>query len=57
MEREMKLELELKEAQNAWGLLYDQKETARTTVLSNAFDGFDAPENTRLTILATSIEF
>ena len=57
MEREMKLELELKEAQNACGLLYDQKETARKTVLSNAFDGFTAPENTRLTILATSIEF
>jgi hypothetical protein len=57
MEREMKLELELKEAQNAYGLLYGQKETARKTVLSNAFDGFDAPENTRLTILETSIEF
>jgi len=57
MEREMKLELELKEAQNACGLLYDQKETARKTVLSNAFDSFTAPENTRLTILATSIEF
>ena len=57
MEREMKLELELKEAQNACGLLYDQKKTARTTVLSNAFDGFDAPENTRLTIFGTSIEF
>lgn len=57
MEREMKLELELKEAQNAWGLLYEQKETARKTVLSNAFDGFDAPENTRLTIFPTSIEF
>lgn len=57
MEREMKLELELKEAQNAWGLLCEQKETARKTVLSNAFDSFTAPENTRLTILATSIEF
>lgn len=57
MEREMKLELELKEAQNAWGLLCEQKETARKTVLSNAFDSFTAPENTRLTILVTCIEF
>lgn len=53
----MKLELELKEAQNAWGLLYEQKEIARKTVISNAFDGFDAPEGTRLDICATSIEF
>ena len=57
MTKEMELESQLKEAQTAYGMLYKQKENARKTVLSNALDGFDAPENTRLTIFEQSIEF
>ena len=53
----MKLELELKEAQTACGLLFDQKETARKTVIENAFSGFTTPEGTRLTTREKSIEF
>lgn len=56
MEREMKLELELTEAQNAYGLLYDQKEAARTAAISGAFSKFFAPEGTRLSAREKSIE-
>ena len=57
MEREMKLELQLKEANSAYGLLIDQKTAARTTVISNAFSSFTAPEGTRLSAREKSIEF
>ena len=56
MEREMKLELELNEAQAAYGLLYDQKEAARTAAVSGAFSKFTAPEGTRLSAYEKSIE-
>jgi len=57
MEREMKLELELKEAQTALGLLCDKKIAARTTTISNAFSSFTAPEGTRLSVREKSVEF
>lgn len=57
MEREMKLELELKEAQTAYGLLQDKKTAARTAAVSGAFGKFTAPEGTRLSAYETSIEF
>ena len=44
----MELELQLKEAQTAYGMLFDQKAAARTTVIANAFSEFIAPEGTRL---------
>jgi len=34
MKKEMELELQLKEAQNAYGMLFDQKVAARTTVIA-----------------------
>jgi len=57
MEREMKLELELKEAQTALGLLCDKKIAARTTTISNAFSSFTSPEGTRLSVREQSVEF
>ena len=57
MEREMKLELELKEAQTAYGLLCDKKVAARTAAVSGAFSKFTAPEGTRLSAYEKSIEF
>lgn len=57
MEREMELELQLKEAQTAYGLLCDKKITARTTAISSAFGSFTAPEGTRLSAREKSIEF
>ena len=57
MEKEMKLELQLKEANTAYGLLYDQKEAARTAAISGAFGKFTAPEGTRLSAYETNIEF
>lgn len=56
MEREMKLELELKEAQTAYGLLCDKKIAARTAAISGAFGKFTAPEGTRLSAREKSIE-
>ena len=56
MEREMKLELELKEAQTALGLLCDKKIAARTAAISGAFGKFTAPEGTRLSAREKSIE-
>lgn len=53
----MKLELQLKEADSAYGMLFDQKVNARTTVISNAFSEFTAPEGTRLNARERSIEF
>ena len=53
----MELELQLKEAQTAYGILFDQKVNARTTVISNAFSEFTAPEGTRLSAREKSIEF
>ena len=53
----MELELQLKEAQTAYGILFDQKVNARTTVISNAFSEFTAPEGTRLSARERSIEF
>jgi len=57
MKREMELELKLKEAQTAYGMLFDQKTAARTTVIANAFSEFTAPENTRLSARERSVEF
>jgi len=57
MSREMELELQLKEAQTACGMLFDQKEAARTTVVANAFSEFVAPEGTRLSTRESSVEF
>jgi hypothetical protein len=57
MKKEMELELQLKEAQTAYGMLFDQKTAARTTVISNAFSEFIAPEGTRLSARERSIEF
>ena len=56
MEREMKLELELKEAQTAYGLLCDKKIAARTAAISGAFGKFTAPEGTRLSAREKSVE-
>ena len=53
----MELELQLQEAQTAYGLLFDQKTNARTTVIANAFSEFIAPEGTRLSAREKSIEF
>lgn len=53
----MKLELELKEAQTALGLLCDKKIAARTTTISNAFSSFTSPEGTRLSVREQSVEF
>ena len=53
----MELELQLKEAQNAYGMLFDQKTAARTTVIANAFSMFTAPEGTRLSVRERSVEF
>ena len=53
----MELELQLQEAQTAYGMLFDQKTNARTTVISNAFSEFIAPEGTRLSAREKSIEF
>ena len=53
----MKLELELKEAQTALGLLCDKKIAARTTTISNAFSSFTSPEGTRLSVREKSVEF
>ena len=52
----MKLELELKEAQTAYGLLCDKKVAARTAAISGAFSKFTAPEGTRLSAYEKSIE-
>jgi len=57
MEREMKLELELKEAQTAYGLLCEKKSDARTAAISTAFGSFTALEGTRLQVMEKSIEF
>jgi len=57
MKREMELELQLKEAQNAYGMLFDQKAAARNTVIANAFSEFIAPEGTRLSARERSVEF
>ena len=57
MSKEMELELQLKEAQTAYGMLFDQKEAARTTVIANAFSEFVAPEGTRLSTRESSVEF
>jgi hypothetical protein len=57
MSREMELELQLKEAQTAYGMLFDQKVAARTTVIANAFSEFTAPEGTRLSVRERSVEF
>jgi hypothetical protein len=57
MKKEMELELQLQEAQNAYGLLLDQKVNARTTIIANAFSEFIAPEGTRLSARERSIEF
>jgi len=51
MKREMELELKLKEAQTAYGMLFDQKAAARNTVIANAFSEFIAPEGTRLVLV------
>jgi len=56
MSREMELELQLKEAQTAYGMLFDQKAAARTTVIANAFSEFVAPEGTRLSAREKSVE-
>ena len=53
----MELELQLKEAQNAYGMLFDQKAAARTTVIANAFSEFTAPEGTRLSVRESNVEF
>ena len=53
----MELELQLQEAQNAYGMLFDQKVGARTTVIANAFSEFTAPEGTRLSVRERSVEF
>ena len=53
----MELELQLKEAQNAYGMLFDQKVAARTTVIANAFSTFTAPEGTRLSVRESNVEF
>ena len=52
----MELELQLQEAQNAFGLMLDQKVNARTTVIANAFSEFIAPEGARLSARERSIE-
>ena len=57
MEKEMELELQLKEAQTALGLLCDKKIAARTTTISNAFSSFTSPEGTRLSVREKSVEF
>jgi len=57
MKKEMELELQLKEAQNAYGMLFDQKAAARTTVIANAFSTFTAPEGTRLSVRESNVEF
>ena len=57
MSREMELELQLKEAQTAYGMLFDQKAAARNTVIANAFSEFIAPEGTRLSARERSVEF
>jgi len=57
MKKEMELELQLQEAQNAYGMLFDQKVAARTTVIANAFSTFTAPEGTRLSVRERSVEF
>ena len=57
MSKEMELELQLKEAQTAYGMLFDQKEAARTTVIANAFSEFVAPEGTRLSTRESSVVF
>lgn len=56
MSREMELELQLKEAQTAYGMLFDQKAAARTTVIANAFSEFTAPEGTRLSAREKNVE-
>jgi hypothetical protein len=56
MSREMELELQLKEANSAYGMLFDQKAAARTTVIANAFSEFIAPEGTRLSAREKSVE-
>jgi hypothetical protein len=57
MEREMELELQLQEAQTAYGMLFDQKAAARNTVIANAFSEFIAPEGTRLSARERNVEF
>ena len=57
MSREMELELQLKEAETALGMLLDQKEAARATVIANAFSEFTAPEGARLNTRECSAEF
>jgi len=56
MKREMELELKLKEAQTAYGMLFDQKAAARNTVIANAFSEFIAPEGTRLSARERNVE-
>jgi len=56
MKKEMELELQLKEAQTAYGMLFDQKAAARNTVIANAFSEFIAPEGTRLSAREKSVE-
>ena len=53
----MELELQFKEAQTAYGMLFDQKAAARTTVIANAFSTFTAPEGTRLSVRESAVEF
>jgi hypothetical protein len=57
MKKEMELELQLQEAQTAYGMLFDQKAAARTTVIANAFSTFTAPEGTRLSVRESNVEF
>jgi len=52
----MELELQLKEAQTAYGMLFDQKAAARNTVIANAFSEFIAPEGTRLSARERNVE-
>src|SRR6056300_1693397 len=56
MKKEMELELQLKEAQTAYGMLFDQKAAARNTVIANEFSEFIAPEGTRLSARERNVE-
>jgi hypothetical protein len=56
MKKEMELELQLQEAQTAYGMLFDQKAAARNTVIANAFSEFIAPEGTRLSARERNVE-
>ena len=56
MSKEMELELQLKEAQTAYGMLFDQKDAARMTVIANAFSEFVAPEGAQLKTSTSQVE-